>query len=73
MWDLDNWITGGLIAITGICGLFLVYVMFVITPVSMVAEATCLKKGYPKANVTWNLDVYCLNLDGAVTTKVEKQ
>ena len=36
-------------------------------------EDDCLSKGYPeyKVSVTW--DRYCLNLDGAVTGKVDKQ
>jgi hypothetical protein len=46
--------------------------MVVFLPVSLWAESRCLAKGYPKTEVTIGLSVYCLNLDGAVTTKVER-
>jgi hypothetical protein len=52
--------------------LFMAYVMFVVFPVSLYAEAKCLRSGYPKAHVTVGLEVYCSTLDGAVTVKVDK-
>lgn len=52
---------------------FFAYVFFVWMPVSMYAEAQCLKNGYPKAYVTIGLERYCSNLDGAVTVRVDKQ
>jgi hypothetical protein len=52
--------------------IFLLYLMVVFLPVSLWAESRCLAKGYPKTEVTIGLSVYCLNLDGAVTTKVER-
>lgn len=48
------------------------FILFVIFPVSMWAQSECAKQGFPKSMVTWNLDTYCMNLDGAVTTKMEK-
>lgn len=39
------------------------------------AEKLCLQKGFPKysAAATYDGDVYCMSIDGAVTIKVEKQ
>lgn len=41
-------------------------------PISLSADARCLAAGFPKSKVTWNLKAYCLNMDGAVTVKVEE-
>lgn len=41
--------------------------------VYVVAEKTCLEAGYPKASVTYDYSVYCSNLDGNITVKVDKQ
>lgn len=60
----------------GICGVVLVavlYVIFIVLPVALHAEAKCLAAGYPRAAVTYKLDVYCLNLDGSVRVRVDKQ
>lgn len=35
-------------------------------------EKACLELGYPLATTTWDLEGYCMNLDGVVTGKVEK-
>ena len=35
-------------------------------------KAECLEKGYPKSTINWKFEGYCLNLDGAVTGKVDK-
>ena len=51
---------------------FLFYILFVILPVSLYAEAECLRLGYPKAAVTIGLERYCITLDGQVTVKVTK-
>ena len=56
----------GLFCVTG------VYVLFIYTPVTLYAEAECLRAGYPKAYVSVGLERYCSNLDGAVTVKVDK-
>ena len=48
------------------------YVMFIVMPVSLYNEAECLRKGYPKAEVTIGLERYCMTLDGAVTVRVDK-
>ena len=53
-------------------GIFMAYFLLVMTPFAIWADAKCLSQGFPKYSVTWNLDAYCLNFDGAVTTKVEK-
>lgn len=49
------------------------YLFFVVIPVTLYAEADCLKKGYPEARVTIGLERYCLNLDGLVTGTAYKQ
>lgn len=51
---------------------FLLYTLFILMPVSMWAEAKCLRNGYPKTAVTINLEAYCMNLNGSVTVRVEK-
>ncbi len=59
-------------ALLAASGMFCIYIMFVIMPVSLYAESECLKKGYPKAHVTVGLEQYCSTLDGAVTVKISK-
>jgi len=50
----------------------LLYFLLVLTPVRAWADGKCAERGFPEVKVTWNLDAYCMNLDGAVTTKMEK-
>ena len=57
----------------GVVGLFMAYLIIVIMPVKMYAEAECLRAGYPVFHVTIGLERYCSTLDGAVTVKVQKQ
>ena len=57
----------------GLFVLFSLYVIFVWLPVSMYAEADCLRNGYPKAKVSVGLERYCITLDGLVTVKVDKR
>jgi len=59
-------------AFLGVITLFAIYLLFVVMPVVMYAEAKCLSSGYPKAHVTIGLETYCSTLDGAVTVKVDK-
>ena len=35
-------------------------------------QKSCLDAGYPKHEMTWDFEGYCMNLEGAVTGKVEK-
>lgn len=51
----------------------LVYFGIFFIPVSVLAEAECLKRGYPKTYVTYNFKRYCANLAGAVTVEVTPQ
>lgn len=51
--------------------LFLLYYVFVVSPILLYTEAQCLRQGYPKANVTVGLERYCMNLTGSVTVKVD--
>lgn len=53
-------------------GLFVLYVLIVYAPVSMLTEDECLSKGYPNYRVSYDLDRYCMNLEGSVTIKVEE-
>lgn len=53
--------------------LLVLYVIFIILPVTLYTEAECLKAGYPKYKVSVGLERYCVTLDGAVTVKVDKQ
>lgn len=47
--------------------------VFVYLPVTLYAEAECLREGYPGYRVSIGLERYCMNLDGTVTVKVDKQ
>lgn len=40
--------------------------------VTAVGHKACLEAGYAQTEVTWDLDVYCLTLDGDVTVKIEE-
>lgn len=53
--------------------LMCLYVLLIVTPVLAYAKAKCLEQGYPRASITWNLQRYCINLDGVITVKVDKQ
>jgi hypothetical protein len=59
--------------VVAVFGLFVLFLVLVIMPVSFYTEAECLRNGYPKANVTIGLERYCSTLDGAVTVTVKKQ
>lgn len=41
-------------------------------PVSLKADAACAKLGYPASKVTYDFEVYCMTIDGAVQTKIVK-
>lgn len=41
--------------------------------VHLLTQNDCLKQGYPEYKVSVTLDRYCLDIEGAVTTKVERQ
>lgn len=51
----------------------ILYTMFIYIPVSVYAEAECLRKGYPEYRVSVGLERYCMNLDGSITVTVDKQ
>ena len=64
-----------------LCGFWLVITlccvilgsMLVYTPVLLYTEAECLRNGYPESRVTVGLERYCINLDGSVNVRVDKQ
>jgi hypothetical protein len=59
----------GAVALLALCGLTISIVMAV---AGAKAEKRCIEAGYPAYRVTWNLDVYCMTLDGAVQARVER-
>ena len=66
-------VIGWLLAVLGgILALFCAYTMLIYTPVSLYAEAQCLRNGYPKTYVSVGLEMYCSTLDGSVTVTVRK-
>lgn len=68
-WDTFEWIAASFM---GLMGLFVAWLILVMLPVSLRANANCLEAGYPKATVTWNLKAYCMNMQGAVTVRVDR-
>jgi hypothetical protein len=48
----------------------LAWLLLFMLPVSLRAEKRCLEMGYPKTEVAYNGDAYCVNLEGAVTNRV---
>jgi uncharacterized membrane protein YjfL (UPF0719 family) len=54
------------------CLFLFIYMPFIYVPVTMYAEAECLRNGYPRASVTVGLERYCTKLDGVVSVKVVK-
>ena len=61
-----------ILTLAGVVGVFMLYCLFIYTPVKMYTGAECLRKGYPKAMVSVGLERYCTNLDGSVTINVVK-
>ncbi len=51
---------------------FLLYITCADLPVSVYADAECLRRGYPVSQVTIGLQTYCSTLDGSITVRVEK-
>ena len=64
-------------------GVFAVFGVFVIIlfilgvciylPVQLYTDAECLREGYPESRITVGMERYCMNLDGSVTVRVDKQ
>lgn len=69
--DMEALFMGIVMSIVGLLTLVVVYMFLVVMPVGVYAEAECLEHGYPKAIVTYKLDVYCTNLEGSVTVGVD--
>ena len=67
-----NWIEKVIVAFLTALAVSMLYLIFVIFPVAFYADAKCLKAGYPVAHVTVGLEIYCSNLTGTVTVKVDK-
>lgn len=69
--DLDALFMWTMVTLIGLLGLIVLYLFIVFMPVGVYAEAECLEHGYPKAIVTYKLDIYCTNLEGSVTVGVD--
>jgi hypothetical protein len=65
-----NWIV---IPVFFVLLISMLVLLFVFVPVGLHAQRACLEAGFPKSDVTYNLDIYCMNLDGSVTVRVQKQ
>lgn len=68
-----KWASLSLILTGMIAGLFVLAFGAYMTPKFLQAEKTCLSKGFPKYSVTYDGEAYCMNMEGAVTIKVQKQ
>ena len=44
----------------------------VVAVASLRNEKACLEAGYPRTSTTWDLQGYCMNLEGSVTVTVDK-
>jgi len=53
-------------------GLLLLLLIVAYIPTSLYADSKCLEAGYPRAAVSYKFKAYCMNMDGAVTVKVEE-
>ena len=54
--------------------IFVLFALLVyVVGVCLHTQNDCLKQGYPEYKVSVTLDRYCLDIEGAVTTKVERQ
>lgn len=73
MHRIEAWGIGGFVAFLLVLNVGILVAAFVYLPVELSAQAACLAKGFPRAQVTWNFDRYCTTLDGAVTVRVEPQ
>jgi hypothetical protein len=51
------------------------FILFIIITGGIIGytEDDCLKKGYPESRVTITFDRYCVDIQGATTSKVDKQ
>ena len=54
------------------CFVFVFFYLSVFMVTVMGAELECLEKGYPEYRVVYNLNSYCMNLEGTVTVNVDK-
>ena len=54
-------------------GSMLTYMFLIFIPVKLYTQAECLREGYPEYRVSIGLERYCMNLDGTITVKVDKQ
>lgn len=60
-------------SMAGFFALLTVLLLVVYVPASMYAERQCLRAGYPKASVTFDLETYCLTIDGQTRAVVIKR
>ena len=73
---LDDFIEGLAILFFAVFGVFIAVLLIWAIPATIVGmrvEKACLEQGYPNSSVTWDFQGYCMNMEGAVTIRVEKQ
>ncbi len=52
--------------------LFVLYTVFIWSPVNIYTEAECLRNGYPEHRTSIGLERYCMTLDGSIIVRVDK-
>lgn len=52
--------------------IFVIYILLW-AAIGAKTQADCLNQGYPKSDVTYKFDGYCMNLSGSITVRVDKQ
>ena len=67
-WDGLDWVMASIV--TAFTILLVYSIIFGVKAV--IVEKDCLEAGYPKYAVSYDLEGYCMNLDGNVTVKVNK-
>ena len=70
--DIEEVLVASGIAVMGALCLVVMVMLFVVLPVELYTQKKCLDAGYPKSSVAWNLQGYCLNVDGSVQGVVHK-
>ena len=71
-WEQENRIVFALVASVLGGAALLLALCLVVAVASMRNEKHCLEAGYPRTSTTWDLQGYCMNLEGSVTVTVDK-
>ena len=68
---LDRCLANFFVGLFVFLGLFMLAIIGM-EGLSIYASAQCLAAGYPNAQVTYALDIYCVGIDGVVTNRVNE-